>query len=296
MTVIDVKKDPVARTLTFTARFDAPVARVWQVWADPRQLERWWGPPNFPATFADFDLAPGHAVSYFMTGPEGERYHGWWRILSVEPPRGLVFEDGFADDAGRPNPDMPTTTVRVRLDPDGEGTRMRIESTFPTREAMEQLDAMGMVEGMREAMSQIPGVLAAHRRGEPRDRRRGRGARSASSALLLRHPRHVPHRLLRCLSAGVSGRFDLAPRDVALVPVLFLWTAAATAGAHWRSPRLLVTWSRTSCRTALAPWGWTSPVRILPRTPGFTRAGRACPRPALRQGDPVKAALTKGDI
>jgi|SRR5690606_18851984 uncharacterized protein YndB with AHSA1/START domain len=161
MTMIDVQKDPAARTLTFTARFDAPVERVWQVWADPRQLERWWGPPGYPATFADFELAPGREVGYFMTGPDGKRYHGWWRILSVNPPRGLEFEDGFADDDGRPNPDMPTTTARVTLEPDGEGTRMLIESTFPTNDAMEQLVAMGMVEGMREAMGQIPSIVGA---------------------------------------------------------------------------------------------------------------------------------------
>ncbi|HEY8457663.1 MAG TPA: SRPBCC domain-containing protein [Actinopolymorphaceae bacterium] len=165
MTVIDVTKDPVARKLTLTARFDAPVPRVWHVWADPRQLERWWGPPKYPATFADYDLAPGSEVTYFMTGPDGERYHGWWRVLSVEPPRSLVFEDGFADDTGRPKPDMPTMTVRVTLDPDGEGTRMQIEGTFPAQEAMERLIAMGTVEGMREAMSQIPEVLTAHSAG-----------------------------------------------------------------------------------------------------------------------------------
>ena len=48
MTVIDVQKDTTALTLTFVAEFDAPVDRVWQLWADPRKLERWWGPPEWP--------------------------------------------------------------------------------------------------------------------------------------------------------------------------------------------------------------------------------------------------------
>ena len=48
MPVISVVKDGEARTLTVTARFDAPIARVWQVWSDPRQLERWRGPPSIP--------------------------------------------------------------------------------------------------------------------------------------------------------------------------------------------------------------------------------------------------------
>ena len=159
MTVIDIEKDPEARTLTLTARFEAAPDRVWQVWADPRQLERWWGPPTYPATVVDHDLRPGGAVTYFMTGPDGQKYHGWWRVRSVQPPLGLEFEDGFGDDAGRPSAEMPVTTSRVTLEPDGAGTRMRIVSMFPTDEAMEQLDAMGMVEGLRAAVDQIPAVL-----------------------------------------------------------------------------------------------------------------------------------------
>ena len=43
MTVTNVDKDLDARTLTITAEFDAPLERVWELWADPRKLERWWG-------------------------------------------------------------------------------------------------------------------------------------------------------------------------------------------------------------------------------------------------------------
>ncbi|WP_327397967.1 SRPBCC family protein [Streptomyces phaeochromogenes] len=161
MTVIDVQKNPEALALTITARFDALPARVWQVWADPRQLERWWGPPTYPATVVDHDLSPGGAVTYFMTGPEGDKHYGWWRVLTVDSPHGLEFEDGFADDTGKPNPDMPIMTVRVRLTADGEAaTLMTVESTFPTSEAMEQLVSMGMAEGMTAAMGQIDTLVA----------------------------------------------------------------------------------------------------------------------------------------
>ncbi|MGW3421233.1 SRPBCC family protein [Streptomyces phaeochromogenes] len=161
MTVIDVQKNPEALALTITARFDALPARVWQVWEDPRQLERWWGPPTYPATVVDHDLTPGGAVTYFMTGPEGDKHYGWWRVLTVDSPNRLEFEDGFADDAGRPNPDMPTMIVRVRLAADGEAaTLMTVESTFPTSEAMEQLVSMGMAEGMSAGLGQIDALLA----------------------------------------------------------------------------------------------------------------------------------------
>jgi len=73
MTVTAVHKDPDALTMTLTAEFDASPERVWELWADPRQLERWWGPPTYPATFTKHDLAPGSRVEYHMTGPEGDQ-------------------------------------------------------------------------------------------------------------------------------------------------------------------------------------------------------------------------------
>ena len=58
MTVAPHATDPEALTFTITAEFAATPDRIWQLWSDPRQLERWWGPPDWPATFVDHDLIP----------------------------------------------------------------------------------------------------------------------------------------------------------------------------------------------------------------------------------------------
>jgi uncharacterized protein YndB with AHSA1/START domain len=162
MTVTNIDKDLDALTMTITAEFDSPIERVWDLWANPRLLERWWGPPTYPATFLNHDLVPGGSVTYFMTGPEGDKHGGWWRIVSVDVPNHLTFEDGFADDTGRPNADMPVTAADVRLlTRSVGGTRMVITSTFASRDNMEQLLAMGMDEGMKAAMGQMDGLLAS---------------------------------------------------------------------------------------------------------------------------------------
>ena len=161
MTVTAVRKDPEALTMTLTAEFDASPERVWDLWADPRQLERWWGPPTWPATFTAHDLAPGGHVEYHMTGPTGDEAHGFWDIVEVDPPRRLVFLDGFANDDGTPNDDFPRNEGRVTIEPiDAGRTRMSIESRFPSTEAMEQVLAMGMEEGLTQAVGQIDAILA----------------------------------------------------------------------------------------------------------------------------------------
>jgi len=161
MPVTDVRKDPAARTLTLTAEFDASPDRVWQLWADPRQLERWWGPPTYPATFTAHDLAPGGRVQYHMTGPEGDESHGYWEVVEVDPPRGLAFVDGFANADGTPNDELPRNEARVTIEPvDAGRTRMKIQSIFPSTQAMEQVLAMGMEQGLTEAVGQIDAILA----------------------------------------------------------------------------------------------------------------------------------------
>jgi uncharacterized protein YndB with AHSA1/START domain len=162
MTVTAVRKDPGTRTMTLEAEFDASPERVWQLWADPRQLERWWGPPTYPATFTRHDLAPGSRVEYHMTGPTGDQHHGYWEVLEANPPHELVFRDGFANADGTPNSDLPMNTARVRIEQVGARTRMSIESVFPSTEAMEQVLAMGMEEGLTQAVGQIDAILAEH--------------------------------------------------------------------------------------------------------------------------------------
>jgi len=161
VTVTAVQKDASALSMTVVADFAASPERVWQLWSDPRQLERWWGPPTYPATVDSHDLQSGGRVTYHMTGPSGDQPRGYWDVDEVQPPYRLTFRDGFLKDDGTVNPDLPTTVALVTIEDAGNGqTRMSIESHFPSTEAMEQLLAMGMEEGMKQAVSQIDAILA----------------------------------------------------------------------------------------------------------------------------------------
>jgi uncharacterized protein YndB with AHSA1/START domain len=161
MTVTNVRKDTDALRLVVTAEYAQPPERVWELWANPRKLERWWGPPHWPATVTVHEFHPGGEVHYYMTSPEGVRYPGWWRFTSIDAPRALAFVDGFSEGDGAPSATMPETTTIVTLQPRDEGgTRMVVESVWDTLETMEKLVAMGMVEGMTLALGQADAILS----------------------------------------------------------------------------------------------------------------------------------------
>jgi uncharacterized protein YndB with AHSA1/START domain len=135
---------------------------VWELWSDPRKLEQWWGPPGYPATVEKHDLSPGGEVTYLMTGPEGDTHHGVWRVTGVDPPASLEFTDAFADSGGAPLEDSPVSVISVRLlEHEAGGTRMEIRMTFETREDMERIVETGTVEGLKQAVNQMDGLLAA---------------------------------------------------------------------------------------------------------------------------------------
>lgn len=160
MPITSVTRDPDALTMTVVADFGVPVRRLWDAYADPRQLERFWGPPEWPATFTRHDMAPGGRSSYYMTGPNGERSGGYWEFLAVDEPRSFEVRDGFTEPDGTPNTQMPSMRMVYTFEETGTGSRVTTTTYFNSLAELEQLIEMGMEEGMRAAMGQIDAIVA----------------------------------------------------------------------------------------------------------------------------------------
>ena len=160
MPITSVSKDPAALTMTVVAEFPVPVQRLWDAYADPRQLERFWGPPTYPARFTRHDMYPGGRSEYVMTGPEGDEPRGYWEFLAVAPLESFEVRDGFANPDGTVNADMPTMRVLFRFTETATGSQVSTTTWFDSVEDLDQLLAMGMEQGMREAMGQMDAALA----------------------------------------------------------------------------------------------------------------------------------------
>jgi uncharacterized protein YndB with AHSA1/START domain len=162
MPILDSRIDRDALSIEFTAEFDAPIERVWALWEDPRQLERWWGPPGWPATFTRHDLTVGGESRYHMTGPQGEISAAWFRMTKVEPPTVIEFDDGFAGEDGEPDLSKPIIRGRVSFDAvSANRTSMLTTVSFDSLDDFDTVVNMGMHEGMSAAMGQIDGILLA---------------------------------------------------------------------------------------------------------------------------------------
>lgn len=162
MSVVDVQKNLDTAQLTLVAELSVPVATAWKLYEDQKLVEKWWGPPGYPATFTNHDLTPGATVGYYMTGPDGEKYHGLWQVQAVTPEREIHFTDRFADAHGQVDAALPASDVVVTFESlDGDRSRITTVTTMSSPEDLEEVLKMGAEEGTVQAMNQMDALLGS---------------------------------------------------------------------------------------------------------------------------------------
>jgi uncharacterized protein YndB with AHSA1/START domain len=84
-----------------TRVFDAPRDLVFQVWADPKHVEHWWGPRGFTNPVCELDVRPGGSIRIDMRGPDGTVYPMTGVYQEIIRPERIVFTSGALDKDGQ---------------------------------------------------------------------------------------------------------------------------------------------------------------------------------------------------
>ena len=153
MPITSVTKDRESLTMIVVADFDVPVRRLWDAYLDPRQLERFWGPPSYPAVFTRHDGCVGGRSEYTMTGPDGEIARFSWEWVAVDELKSFELRDGDGPPASGP------ARMVFAFEATSAGSRMSTTIYFDSAAELEQI-GLGMEQGMSEAMGQMDAVLA----------------------------------------------------------------------------------------------------------------------------------------
>lgn len=160
MPITSVTKDAESLTMTVVADFAATPRRLWDAYLDPRTLERFWGPPTYPAMFTRHDGYVGGRSEYAMTGPEDDVSRGYWEWVAVDELKSFEVRNGFANPDGTANPQMPSMRMIFAFEARPDGSRVSTTTYFNSVDELEKLLSMGMEQGMTEAMGQMDAVLA----------------------------------------------------------------------------------------------------------------------------------------
>lgn len=153
------------REIVQTRLLDAPRELVWEVWTDPKHIDRWWGPRGFTNVTRSMEVVVGGVWEYVMHGPDGNAWDNWIKYIEVKKPERLVYWHGAHDG----DPDQ--FHVTVTFDAEGEKTRLTMRSVFGTVEKLEAVKRFGAVELGQQTLDKLAEHLASLRscaNGHPR--------------------------------------------------------------------------------------------------------------------------------
>ena len=97
-----------------------PPQQVFEAFARPELLARWWGPSGFTNTFEVFEFKPGGRWKFVMHGPDGSRHPNESTFLRLDAPSTLVIQHASP----------PRFVLTVALTPDERGTTISWAQEF----------------------------------------------------------------------------------------------------------------------------------------------------------------------
>lgn len=152
----------VGNALTIQRTFDAPQDIMWRAWADPEVFAKWWGPRGWETQISQFEFAPGGSMLYGMTCKDSNQTDwfgktSWGKAVykTVTPKDEFVYTDYFCDENGTITEGMPATDVSVKLEEVDGKTIVTSVGTYANEEALMQVLAMGMEEGVSQTWDRL---------------------------------------------------------------------------------------------------------------------------------------------
>jgi uncharacterized protein YndB with AHSA1/START domain len=88
-------------TFVINRTFEAPIARVFEMWTSPEHLASWLPPVGTEMRFLRSEIAPGKSTLFVITGEHGAMYVRA-EYLAIEPPRRIVYAQQFVDEREQP--------------------------------------------------------------------------------------------------------------------------------------------------------------------------------------------------
>ena len=144
------------RQIKFTRIFDAPRELVFETHTTCEHLMNWWGPREWPLSYCKIDFRPGGKWHFCMKGPnEGDESWGIAFYKEIKQPEKIIYTDSFSDKDGNVNKEMPSfDTVITFEEMDGQ-TKVIVNSTVGSKEEVDKLVEMGMIEGFTETWDRL---------------------------------------------------------------------------------------------------------------------------------------------
>jgi len=155
----DFLVDKENSTLTVKREFAAKRQLVWDCYTKSELLNRWFAPKPLTTKTKSMDFRPGGHWHYAMVEPNGQEYWGRLDYQTIAPIDNYTALDGFADETGAVNPDLPRSTWNVTFTDRATHTVVTTVVSYASPEALQQVIDMGMKEGLASTLERLDELL-----------------------------------------------------------------------------------------------------------------------------------------
>lgn len=153
-------KDLPNKKIIVTRFFNAPPEKVWSAWTESALLEQWWAPKPYKARTKSMDFSVGGRWLYAMVGPDNSEMWCKVEFAAIDAPKSFEVRNMFCDEDGNTSGDHPAMYWKNAFEASGSGTKVIIDISFETTEALEQIIAMGFQEGFTAALGNLDELFA----------------------------------------------------------------------------------------------------------------------------------------
>lgn len=148
-------------TLTIIREFDAGRQLVWDCYTKSELLDQWFAPKPLTTKTKHMDFRVGGYWHFAMVTPDGQEYWNRQDYQSIDPIDGYTALDGFSDEAGQVNPDMPRSTMNVSFADSSGRTIVTTVVVYASSDDLQKSIDMGLEGGLTSTLERLDELLAS---------------------------------------------------------------------------------------------------------------------------------------
>lgn len=156
----DFLVDKEKNTITVKREFAAKRRLVWDCYTKSELLDRWFAPKPFTTKTKSMDFSEGGHWLYAMVDPDGNEHWGRMDYLTIRPIDSYTALDGFCDETGELNADLPRANWDVSFSDVSDHALVQTVVTYNSLQDLETVIQMGMEEGLASTLERLDELLA----------------------------------------------------------------------------------------------------------------------------------------
>lgn len=153
--LVDMQKN----SITVRREFAAKRQLVWDCHTKRELLDQWFAPQPLTTKTKHMEFKDGGYWHYAMITPDGQAFWSRLDYQTINPIDGYTALDGFSDEAGFVNPDLPRARWDVGFTDAKERTLVTTVVLYNSPEDVQKVIDMGLKDGMTSTLERLDDLL-----------------------------------------------------------------------------------------------------------------------------------------